>query len=418
MNGMRGIGPTIGIALAIGLVPMSGASRAASAADTPEAPGATVGESSANAAWMTAALLPDSMPRPQMLGTAPPLSGRGSMPIVMAGAEVQAGAGMAGGVRTYGSRASGVVRLGIVPRLTVEARTTLLTLDRGETFDRRLVRSEARLRAGGAAAGVWLGGALERSLARTPRPAAVLLGLGAWAAPGQVDLAFSVEQTNEHVRIVTVLPSERSLASPADSLGRVVYDDRLVRSTAAIVHGRWERRRLGVESIAGVTLSRHFGARRWVQSSFDVAVHPRLAIYATVGSSAPKWLALEPGLSHNARLGVRLTSAVNAAVVAPADLRPRAPEFKLRHLGEDWYVIEVRARATGPVEMMGDFSAWEPRALRHVTGSRWALALRLEPGVHQIQVRVDGGAWSPPSGLPAASDGFNGDVGVFVADAS
>ena len=416
MNRMCGIGPTIGIALAIGLVPISSASRAASAPGAPETPGATAGEASAT--WVAAALLPDSMPRPLMLGTVTPPSSRGSVPIVMAGAEVRAGAGDADGVRTYASRASGVLRLGIVPRLTVEARTGLLTLDRDEAFDRRLVRSEARLRVGGAAAGVWVGGAIERSLAGTLRPAAVLLGLGAWAAPGQLDLAFSVEQTNEHARIVTVLPNDRSLASPAESLARLVYDDRLVRSTAAIVNGRWEHRRLGVESIAGVTLSRHFSARRWMQASFDVAVRPRLAIYATVGSSAPKWLALEPGLSHNARLGLRLTSAANAAAAEPADLRPRAPEFKLRHLGEDWYVIEVRARAAGPVEVMGDFSAWEPRALRHVTGSRWALALRLDPGVHQIQVRVDGGAWSPPSGLPAASDGFNGDVGVFVADAS
>ena len=417
MSGIRGIGTTIGIALAIGLVTLSTVSPAAAATDTPASPGATGEESSANAT-LVAAAMPDSIPSPLKLGTMASPTRGGALPIVMAGAEVRAGAGMEGGVRTYASRASGVVRLGIRPRLTVEARTGLLTLDRGDAFDRRLVRSEARLHGGGTTAGVWVGGALERSLAGTPRPAAVLLGLGAWAAPGRLNLAFSVEQANEHARIVTVLPSERSLAPPAESLARVVYDDRLVRSTAAIAHGRWEHRRLGVESIAGVTLSRHFGARRWMQASFDVAVHPRFALYATAGSSAPRWLALDPGLSHNARLGLRLTSAVNAAAAEPAEVGPRAPEFRLRHLGEDWYVIEVRARAAGPVEVMGDFSAWEPRALRHVSGSRWALALRLEPGVHQIQVRVDGGAWSPPSGLPAASDGFNGDVGVFVAGAS
>ena len=413
MSRMRRIGPAIGIALAIGLVTVPSVSRAASAPGAAETPGATAGES-ATSAVLVAAVLQDSIPPPLMLGTVMPPSGRGSVPIVMAGAEVRAGAGMAGGVRTYASRASGVVRLGIVPRLTVEARTGLLTLDRGDPFERRLVRSEAKLRGGGAAAGVWVGGALERSLAGTPRPAAVLLGLGAWAAPGQVDLAFSVEQTNEHVRIATVLPGEWAPATRVDSIGRVVFDDRLVRTTSAIVHGRWEHRRLGVESVGGVTLSRHFNARRWMQTSFDVALRSRLALYATVGTSAPRWLALEPGLSHNATLGVRLTSAVNAAA-EPADVRPRAPEFKLRHLGADWYVIEVRARAAGPVEVMGDFSAWQPRALGHVTGSRWARAMRLEPGVHQIQVRVDGGAWSPPSGLPAASDGFNGDVGVFVA---
>jgi hypothetical protein len=413
MSGKLGV---IGIALAIGLGPMWSAPRATAASSTPESPAATAGESSANAA-LVAAALPDSIPRSLMLGTVTSPSSRGPMSVWMAGAEVRAGAGVAGGLTTFASRASGVLRLGIVPRLAVEARTALLTLDRGGAFERRLVRSQVRLRGGSSRAGVWASGAIERSLAGTPRPAAVLLGLGAWAASGRLDLAFSVEETNEHARVATVLPPSAEPATRADSTGRVAFDDRLVRSTATMVNGRWAYGRLGIESVAGVTLSRHFAARRWMQTSFDLAVRPRLAVYATFGSNAPRWLALEPGLSHNARLGLRLTSAVNAAVAEPADVIPRAPEFGLRHLGEDWYVIEVRARAMGPVEVMGDFSGWESRALRHVTGARWALAMRLEPGVHQIQVRVDGGVWSPPWGLPAASDGFNGDVGVFVAGA-
>ena len=34
--------------------------------------------------------------------------------------------------------------------------------------------------------------------------------------------------------------------------------------------------------------------------------------------------------------------------------------------------------------------------------------------VYTLSVRVDGGAWFPPPGLPTTSDGFGGTVGVLV----
>ena len=264
---------------------------------------------------------------------------------------------------------------------------------------------------GGSTRGVWVGAAFEQSLAGARLPSTPLLGLGAWTAPGQVSLALSVEQTVERARFATAVPA-------ADTFGArftTVFDDRLVRATSGVVSGRWEQGRIGVETLAGVTVSRFTTPRRWMQTSFEVAVQPRLALFATLGSSAPRWLALDAGLSRRASLGLKLTSAVNAAAAAEAERRPQGPDFKLRRLGEDWYVVHVCAAAAGSVEVMGDFSAWKPLALRHVNGARWGLAVQLEPGVHQVQVRVDGGAWSPPVGLPTASDGFNGDVGVFVA---
>jgi hypothetical protein len=354
----------------------------------------------------------------QRLGSIATPTHQASLPVVIAAGAVMGGASLAGDERRYGSRAAGALGLGITPRLTIEAHTALLALDRAAASERRLVRSGARLRGGGPDRGLWLGAALERSLAASGPASGLQLGLGAWATPGDVDLALAIEQTNEHVRIATVLPPDRTPSPVADSLGLrrgIAFDDRLVRSTSALVSARWEHGRIGVQSVAGITVNRHISPRRWMQSSFDVALRPRLSFYATMGNPAPRWLALEPGLERSASLGFKLTSHLNLAAADPAESGSQAPGFSLRHLGEDWYVIEMRVRATGPVEVIGDFSAWEPRPLHHVTGNRWALAMRLQPGVHQIQVRVDGGMWSPPRGLPTASDGFSGDVGVFVA---
>lgn len=353
----------------------------------------------------------------QRLSTVATATHQASLPVVSAAGSVVGGASLSGGAQRYGSRADGALRLGLTPRINLEAHTALLALDRVDPAERRLLRSGARLRAGGPLGGMWLGASLERSLVETGGPGSLQVGLGAWANPGDLDLALAIEQTNEHARVATVLPSDRVPAPLADTLiaPSVRFDERLVRSTSAFLSARWEHGRIGVGSVAGVTVNRYIGPRRWMQTSLDVAVRPRIALYATVGSTAPRWLALEPGIERRASLGLRLRSEIAAAGVEAPEVRSRAPEFALRHLGEDWYVIEVRVRGLGPVEVMGDFSGWEPRALRHVTGHRWALAMQLTPGVHQVQVRVDGGMWSVPRDLPAASDGFNGDVGVFVA---
>jgi hypothetical protein len=336
-----------------------------------------------------------------------------SLPILVAAGDAAGGVATTDGGGTFAARARGALRLGGTAGLTVEVRAALLTLDRGEAFVRRLARSEVRLGRGSAGRGAWAGLAIERSLNGNPVPATPLLGLGGSIAPGTVTLGFSFEQTVERARIPIVV----YLAPPVDTLkGRfeTAFETRLVRATSALVSGRWARGRVGLESVAGFTLTPNVAPSRWMQTSIDVALRPRVALYAMVGDPAPRWLALEPGLARRASVGLKLTSAVNAAA-EEGGASPCGPGFRLRRLGQGWYVVEVHAKAGGPVEVMGDFSGWAPSPLRHVTGVRWALAFRMEPGVHQIQARVDGGSWRPPVGLPVASDGFSGDVGVFIA---
>ncbi len=43
-------------------------------------------------------------------------------------------------------------------------------------------------------------------------------------------------------------------------------------------------------------------------------------------------------------------------------------------------------------------------------------ALPLRAGSHRLLVRVDGGEWMPPPGLPAAPDEFGGRVGVLLVE--
>jgi hypothetical protein len=87
---------------------------------------------------------------------------------------------------------------------------------------------------------------------------------------------------------------------------------------------------------------------------------------------------------------------------------------------------ELRVLVPGArrVELMGDFTDWTPVALTPLgrrAGGRgsdgddvWLAELVIAPGVHRVNVRVDGGPWRPPPGLSVVRDEFGGEVGLLV----
>ncbi|MEP6687419.1 MAG: hypothetical protein ABJC36_03660, partial [Gemmatimonadales bacterium] len=70
--------------------------------------------------------------------------------------------------------------------------------------------------------------------------------------------------------------------------------------------------------------------------------------------------------------------------------------------------------AAGRAEVMGDFTDWHPLPLVRSGDARWAFDGPLSRGVHQLNVRFDGGEWIVPAGTVAVDHGFNGKVGLFV----
>jgi 1,4-alpha-glucan branching enzyme len=74
----------------------------------------------------------------------------------------------------------------------------------------------------------------------------------------------------------------------------------------------------------------------------------------------------------------------------------------------------VVAPGAAQVELMGDFTSWDTVRLNRVAKDTWEATLRIEPGTYRVSVRVDGGAWGAPPGIPSQRDEFNGVVGVVV----
>jgi hypothetical protein len=76
-------------------------------------------------------------------------------------------------------------------------------------------------------------------------------------------------------------------------------------------------------------------------------------------------------------------------------------------------MLHVRAPGATRVEVMGDFTDWEPVQLVSADGAFGATFV-LSPGTHRMAVRLDAGEWVPAANTPAVDDDFGGRVGLLV----
>ena len=275
----------------------------------------------------------------------------------------------------------------------------------GQTDDRR-----AQLRVlGGRARGWWGGVAVERERGETTAP---LFGLGAWARRRAVLAGASVSQyqairTSRWIDMVDSMAYER------------VEADQVLR-TAARGSVRWTARDVEVETGAGLAFEDE-SLWRWADVRLTVWPMRSLGIVATASSPAPVGFESPSAEIHRASLGMRL-DPWRAASQRPA--RPRAtPACEVQELGDGRVALEVQAPGAHVVEVMGDFTGWNPLPLVRVAPRRpglraldvpWQIELRPGSGAHRLSLRIDGGAWLPPPGLPTALDEFGGVVGLLV----
>jgi len=151
----------------------------------------------------------------------------------------------------------------------------------------------------------------------------------------------------------------------------------------------------------------------WGSASAVVWIAPRVALVVSRGRALEDFVRGVPQAHYlTAALRVdfqdhfrRTRSGVPPALDAPFLSVTRVAEGG-RH------VITVRAVNASSVEIMGDFTDWEPVQLTRV-GDTWQLERELPQGAHRVAVRVDGGPWRVPSNLPKVSDDFGGSVGLL-----
>jgi hypothetical protein len=99
----------------------------------------------------------------------------------------------------------------------------------------------------------------------------------------------------------------------------------------------------------------------------------------------------------------------------PRAVRPDSSGLLIGPRREDDGGVRLTLRAPNAthVEVMGDFTDWQPVPLARA-GDQWEATVRITPGSHHLLLRLDDGEWSPPTNLPRVRDGFGGIVGLLV----
>jgi hypothetical protein len=354
------------------------------------------------------------------------------------GAQIEAGLDAATSVVKYdGYLVSGAASL--TPsvawqtlRTTLAARGTFLVFESGNTsvqglltagtFSPPIGRLRLELAAEAGASSYASYARLSHGLARL-RVHVLERRWGAWAGP----LAGTISR-GAGARAASGLAAGWWWRAPVGAL-QVSFTRLAIGDTAySDLEGRarWRRGALDVEGAAGVRVaSRGGGSGVYgdVSASLRLTAWMGLLVAAGTYPSDPVRGSI-PG--RFVTVGVRLAPrpAPRLAVVpqiAPPEARGsgESPEplggarVAVEQL-DGLHVLVAHAAGARRVEVMGDFTDWQPVALAATGQGRFQYAVTLPAGMFRFNLRVDGGPWGVPRGTGSAPDEFGGSVGVLV----
>lgn len=260
--------------------------------------------------------------------------------------------------------------------------------------------SEARLHWLGTDRGAWAGGAVGRtSYGAAARPVATL-SAGFWAR--RPNLTVTLWTSHAHI-------------------GDTVYTD--LESSAHAEHGV-----LALDASLGARVaSRGGGHGVFEEGSVTVALGERTAAVVSAGryptdaitgtiSGRYVTVALRVHTAALRRFLIRdrrPTPAPREGAADSGSLGPM-PELEVTVAPARRVRLVVRVADAAQVELAGDFTDWRPIALTRAAPGVWDAVFDLASGVHRVNVRVDGAAWSVPAGTTRAPDDYGGTVGLFV----
>ena len=257
----------------------------------------------------------------------------------------------------------------------------------------------ARLHRFGLARGFWIGANGGRSWDGIEWRGTLAAEGGGWArvGPGTISLSLSGSKVNDELRFAEAESAFRMDRGP---LELVAY--------GGLRH--WFR-------------PDDAAAEGWGGASVAWWIGDRLAVTASGGAYPADYAQGLPSGAFGS-LGVRVaTGRLGRArrVNEPLDLiipptRPGAPGLAFERLGDGTSRITIAGLTADRVELMGDFTRWEPVALVSEGRAQWRTTLPVPVGIHRVNIRVDGGQWIVPPGLPGSTDEFGGAAGILIVE--
>lgn len=202
-----------------------------------------------------------------------------------------------------------------------------------------------------------------------------------------------------------------------------VVDDS-IRYTDLTADGNWHGGILELGAIAGTRAGARLplvasSATAWGSVNAAAWVLPRVALLASAGTYPVDYTQSFPGgrfVSVGVRLSLtpRLRPAASPLAIEPGVAASGVAELQLTRAGDRKWTLRLRAPEVRKLEVNGDFTGWQPRTLDREADGWYALAAPLASGTYQLNVRVNGGEWTPPPSLPTVRDEFGGTAGVLV----
>ena len=299
-----------------------------------------------------------------------------------------------------------------------------------ESFAVSRIGADARLSYRLGSSGAWLGREVARDDKSTPASPVPHYSVGGWRQWRSVIVTVSLASfgSQEGSRAATtrqlVRPRSTGPLAPTDTGSAFQAFDTItvVDSGSAGRQHDWRDAELGLHWSAGrFAVDGVFGTRyaatnqpneTWTRFQSTISLAPTIALIASAGVR-PSSAAYGISRSRFMELGARVSPGALRRPRLPRGVRPTAAAFQVEG---DRGARRLRVRVPGArsVELAGDFTNWQPVALRQGDMDEWEVTLPIAPGVHRVALRVDGDKWTTPPGVTAVADEFQGTVGVIV----
>jgi len=177
---------------------------------------------------------------------------------------------------------------------------------------------------------------------------------------------------------------------------------------------RWRAGRLSLASVGGLSMGQGVSARPWAQGMVEWQLTRRVLLLCSLGERPAPSLAFHTEAHPRSMIGIQFAPWSTNGWAMNSSLVPSAQAWKTQFDPPDRLIVRVHLRDVSIAEIAGDFTDWKPVALERLHGGWWFTVLRVTPGIHRVQLRLDGGAWRSPPGLPRADSGPGGPSGTLV----
>ena len=248
----------------------------------------------------------------------------------------------------------------------------------------------------------------------------VFAGVGAGQV-GQHGIAGTIKtaQAGGFLRIDPLGRDELSSAYAYTDAGRPAIGGTAVRYSDVV--GYWSHRGDWIELSLGAGVRSHLShdrlAQSWASGTAALWLLPRAALVASAGRALTDEARGVPSvryLSVALRFGWRPTRQGGALRVRRPASDDDGGRLDIRGGADSLRIVTVRQSSATGVEIMSDFTDWEPVAMASMPNGEWRFEKVIAPGPHRVAIRVDGGQWRVPPNLPRVTDDFGGEVGIVI----